>query len=283
MVFVYRKVSGTMAIWRRLRIPSLLMSAWLTLFTVRVYVEVHSGGGAAIRAIDYPALVLAAIAESTGSPISLLGLAITVSCACKMAVHGARVVLIIDDPPTAVLHSGYTEGLTLVLLCAQTGLLSMSVPARAFLLGLVLFIVMSALMQNLFELLEPHLLTLGASHHAQRTRHLRALLLAAVCFTGPIAITVAIGRFLPLDLWCVIIVSNCLLTSLQTLSTVVTYALFLVESRATQPWHQLDDVIFYCKAVTRALELALALLVVCIIFETIFAVLRIVYRCTICE
>uniref|UniRef100_A0A914XDU2 RING-type domain-containing protein n=1 Tax=Plectus sambesii TaxID=2011161 RepID=A0A914XDU2_9BILA len=259
---------GSMAIWRRLRIPSLLASAWVTLWCLRVYVEV-SKRQKVIEPLEYPLIVLAAIAESTATPLSLFGLAVTVSYAAKFILQGARLGLIgategpqTHDAAAVVMQGGYTEGLTLVLLCAQTGVLGMKLAPRAFLLGLVLFIVMSALMQSLFELLEPHLLSLGASHHASRLRHVRALILATILFAGPFGMAYAIARFLPLDLWCVIIVSNCLLTSLQTLSTVIVYTLFLIETRAAEPWERLDDLIFYCKAGTRALEFLLALVVI---------------------
>lgn len=48
-----------------------------------------------------------------------------------------------------------------MLLSLQTGLLELKLAQRAFLFGLVLFIVASALLQSLFDLLEPHLLALG--------------------------------------------------------------------------------------------------------------------------
>jgi hypothetical protein len=78
--------------------------------------------------------------------------------------------------PQAFMHRGYTEGrcrvdtrthihitagTILILLALQTRLLSLQLAQKAFLLGLVMFIVLSALMQSAFDILEPHLLQLG--------------------------------------------------------------------------------------------------------------------------
>ena len=59
-------------------------------------------------------------------------------------------------------HDRRTQGLILVVLSLQTGLLWLPVAQKAFLLGLALFITMSAGMQSAFDLLEPHLMQLGA-------------------------------------------------------------------------------------------------------------------------
>lgn len=251
---------GAVTVWRRLKFAELLTLAWLTMFFVRIYVDVvdkergweHAG-----------AIFLSAIAESTSTPLSLLALALTVSHVCKLVVHIAQWAVGDRREHGHVLaHGGYTEALTLVFLCAQTGLLGMRTEQKAFLLGLVLFIVMSALLQSLFELLEPQLLALAATRTAPRSRHSRSLMLAAFLTVAPICMASAISRFLPIDLWCVIIVSNCLLTTLHTVSTTVVYGLIVVETRSVEPWELCDDLIFICKTSTRLLEIALALIVV---------------------
>ncbi|PIO54868.1 hypothetical protein TELCIR_23757, partial [Teladorsagia circumcincta] len=108
------------------------------MFVIRMYVEIWEKGRTWQEA--GPAL-LASIAESTNTPISLLALALTVSFVCKWVVDGAQLVIGgRRDHGHVLAHSGYTEALTLVLLCLQTGLLGMKTEQKAFLLGLVLFI-----------------------------------------------------------------------------------------------------------------------------------------------
>uniref|UniRef100_A0A7I4XXH3 RING-type domain-containing protein n=1 Tax=Haemonchus contortus TaxID=6289 RepID=A0A7I4XXH3_HAECO len=268
-IFVVRGLAGGfVTVWRRLRIAELMTCAWLTMFVIRMYVEIWEKGRTWREA--GPAL-LASIAESTNTPISLLALALTVSFVCKWVVDGAQLVIGgRRDHGHVLAHSGYTEALTLVLLCLQTGLLGMKTEQKAFLLGLVLFIVMSALLQSLYELLEPQLLSLAASPTASRGRHIRCLLLAAHLFIAPIAMACAITAFLPIDLWCVIIVSNCVLTTIHAASSTVQYAIGMIESYSAEPWEHSDDLTFWTRMVTKVFELSIALIV--LVYGIVFTV-----------
>uniref|UniRef100_A0A1I7YDF9 RING-type domain-containing protein n=1 Tax=Steinernema glaseri TaxID=37863 RepID=A0A1I7YDF9_9BILA len=251
---------GAVTVWRRLRIAELLTSAYLTMFCVRMYVEVsendrHMG--------ETFSIMMSAIAECTSTPLSLLALALTVSCACKLIVKAAQwTVGGVHDERHVLAHGGCTEALTLVLLCFQIGILGMRIEQKVFLLGLVLFIVMSALLQSLYEILEPQMLALGAMPSAPRSRHIRTISLAGILILGPIVLSGSIASFLPIDLWCVIIVSNCVLTSIRSVSTTIVYSLTLIDNRAAEPWERYDDFVFYTRITTRCVELLLALGVV---------------------
>ncbi|EYB83562.1 hypothetical protein Y032_0333g2809 [Ancylostoma ceylanicum] len=268
-IFVVRGLAGGfVTVWRRLRIAELMTCAWLTMFVIRMYVEMWEKGRSWREA--GPAL-LEGIAESTNTPISLLALALTVSFVCKWIVDGAQLAIGgRRDHGHVLAHSGYTEALTLVLLCLQTGLLGMKTEQKAFLLGLVLFIVMSALLQSLYEVLEPQLLSLAASPNASGARHARCLVLALILFVAPIVMAGAITAFLPVDLWCVIIVSNCVLTTIHAASSTVQYIIGMVESRSPEPWEHSDDLMFWTRMVTKVFELSIALIV--LVYGIIFTV-----------
>lgn len=60
---------------------------------------------------------------------------------------------------------GVTEGVTLLLLALQTGLLDMQVPQRTFLLSIILFIVVTSTLQFMIEITDPVILSLGASRN----------------------------------------------------------------------------------------------------------------------
>lgn len=124
--------------WYRLRLAEILISAWLTMFFARVYVHLAGKG----RGFDeIGAIFLASVAESTNTPLSLLALALTVSCFCKQILTIAECIVGGQRGHRHVLaNGGYTGALTLALLCAQTGVLGMRTEQKAFLLGLVLFI-----------------------------------------------------------------------------------------------------------------------------------------------
>ena len=64
--------------------------------------------------------------------------------------------------PTSYLR-GMTEGITLLILAVQTGLIELQVIHRAFLLSIILFIVVASILQSMLEIADPIVLALGAS------------------------------------------------------------------------------------------------------------------------
>lgn len=66
---------------------------------------------------------------------------------------------------TPLVLRGVTEGVTLLLLALQTGLLDMQALQRTFLLSIILFIVVTSTLQSMIEITDPVILALGASRN----------------------------------------------------------------------------------------------------------------------
>uniref|UniRef100_A0A0N5B8H6 RING-type domain-containing protein n=1 Tax=Strongyloides papillosus TaxID=174720 RepID=A0A0N5B8H6_STREA len=251
---------GAVMIFKRLRLIQLLTTSWITMLITKMVYEYY---GKERSIDDLGSALIATIADCTSTPISLLSLALTVSQICKLIVHGVQYVVFNNERGIEREgHQGYTEALTLLLLCAQAGLLGMKTEQKTFMLTLVLFIVLSALFQSLYNLLEPQMLALASSRNASKFRHVKSLLFAFILAISPIIMSFTLMDILPIDLWCVIIVANCTLTSIRTISTIIIYFLTFIENKAMEPWELLDDLIFFCRTVTRFLELFLATFVV---------------------
>jgi hypothetical protein len=75
--------------------------------------------------------------------------------------------------------------------------------------------------------------------------------------------TYSICQFFELDFWLMVVVSSCLLTSVQVLGSLVVYTLFIYDAIRDEPWEKLDDIVYYAKATTRVLEFIVAVFVVC--------------------
>lgn len=74
-------------------------------------------------------------------------------------------LLIYDVTLTLLVPRGVTEGVTLLLLALQTGLLDMQALQRTFLLSIILFIVVTSTLQSMIEITDPVILALGASRN----------------------------------------------------------------------------------------------------------------------
>lgn len=137
-------------------------------------------------------LPVCSIAECCSTPYSLLGLVFTVSfialgvlTLCKFYLQGYRAFMNDNTMHRSVsgyvcvwAHSecvgmwlqfvsclcrGMTEGITLLILAVQTGLIELQVIHRAFLLSIILFIVVASILQSMLEIADPIVLALGAS------------------------------------------------------------------------------------------------------------------------
>ena len=247
----------------KILLPVQLLIFWLILFALQLF-KYLAAGNHPILAEGWIVVLLASIGECCVSPISLLGLCITISyvsyivlLATKLYLQG-REALLHDN----VMHQGWTEGFTMFLLGLQTGIIELKATQRAFLMSIVLFIVLSSLIQSMYEITDPILLALGASQNRRVGKHVRAVLLCSFLWMFPLYMTFMITQFFDLDFWLMVVISSCILTSLQVLGTLVVYALFVYDALRDTVWEGLDDVVYYAKATTRVLEFVVAVLVV---------------------
>ncbi|XP_041441028.1 ring finger protein 145 L homeolog isoform X2 [Xenopus laevis] len=218
-------------------------------------------------------LFLTSIAECCSTPYSLLGLVFTVSFValgvltlCKFYLQGYRAF--INDP---AMNRGMTEGVTLLILAVQTGLIELQVVHRAFLLSIILFIVVASILQSMLEIADPIVLALGASRDKSLWKHFRAVSLCLFLLVFPSYMAYMICQFFHMDFWLLIIISSSILTSLQVLGTLFIYVLFMIEEFRKEPVENMDDVIYYVNGTYRLLEFLVALCVVAYgVSETVF-------------
>lgn len=59
-----------------------------------------------------------------------------------------------------------------------------------------------------------------------------------------------------------VVLSSCTLTSVQVFDLLVVHSLFLYDSVRFEPWENLDDIVYYTRAVTKVLEFFVAIFVV---------------------
>uniref|UniRef100_A0A8C5PAS5 RING finger protein 145 n=1 Tax=Leptobrachium leishanense TaxID=445787 RepID=A0A8C5PAS5_9ANUR len=169
------------------------------------------------------------------------------------------------------LTRGMTEGVTLLILAVQTGLIELQVVHRAFLLSIILFIVVASILQSMLEIADPIVLALGASRDKSLWKHFRAVSLCLFLLVFPSYMAYMICQFFHMDFWLLIIISSSILTSLQVLGTLFIYVLFMIEEIRKEPVENMDDVIYYVNGTYRLLEFLVALCVVAYgVSETVF-------------
>ncbi|XP_077672212.1 RING finger protein 145-like isoform X5 [Eretmochelys imbricata] len=280
---MYRLVALAMSLWSQLAIPVLFLVFWLVLFTLQIYSFLASSNSLlAQQGLLF--IFLSSVAECCGTPYSLLGLTFTVSYLALAVLNLCKFYLLGYDAfqNGNVMHRGVTEGVTLLLLALQTGLLDLQILQRTFLLSIILFIVVTSTLQSMIEIANPIVLALGASQNRSPWKHFRSLSLCLFLLVFPCFMAYKIARFFHMDFWLLILVSSCMLTSLQVrpdllphirvsscmltslqvMGTLFVYALFMIELFQDAPLEKTDEIIYYVNAVSRVLEFLVAVCVV---------------------
>lgn len=258
---LYRLMAVGVSLWHGFAVPVLFSVFWFVLFGVQLVTNYGT-----ITAIQQGLLLylLTSVSECCASPYSLLGLTFVVSymalgllSLCKFYLGGFNAL-----QNHNVMHRGVTEGVTLLLLALQTGLLDMAALQRCFLLFIILFIVLTSTLQSMSEITEPVVLGLGASRNRSVWKHLRGLSMCGFLLLFPGFMAYKISQFFNMDFWLLILVSSCMLTSLQVTGTLLIYSLFMVEVWRGAALPGLDEIVYYVNGVGRVLEFAVAVCVV---------------------
>ncbi|KAM7112005.1 RING finger protein 145-like isoform 1-T1 [Ciconia maguari] len=260
---VYRLVALGVSLWSQLAVPLLFLVFWLVLFSLRLSSFLTSSGSPlAQQGLLF--LLLSSAAECCSTPYSLVGLTFTVSYLALGVLNLCKFYLLGFGAfqNGNVMHRGVTEGVTLLLLALQTGLLDLQILQRTFLLSIILFIVVTSTLQSMIEIADPIVLALGASRNRSPWKHFRGVSMCLFLLVFPCFMAYKIAHFFHLDFWLLILVSSCMLTSLQVMGTLFIYALFMVELLQDTPLERMDEIIYCVNAVSRVLEFLVAVCVV---------------------
>ncbi|XP_009882389.1 PREDICTED: RING finger protein 145-like [Charadrius vociferus] len=243
--------------------PLLFLVFWLVLFSLRLSSFLTSSSSPlAQQGLLF--LLLSSAAECCSTPYSLIGLTFTVSYLALGVLNLCKFYLLGFGAfqNGNVMHRGVTEGVTLLLLALQTGLLDLQILQRTFLLSIILFIVVTSTLQSMIEIADPIVLALGASRNRSPWKHFRGVSMCLFLLVFPCFMAYKIAHFFHLDFWLLILVSSCMLTSLQVMGTLFIYALFMVELLQDTPLERMDEIIYCVNAVSRVLEFLVAVCVV---------------------
>ncbi|XP_052636876.1 RING finger protein 145-like isoform X2 [Harpia harpyja] len=230
---VYRLVALGVSLWSQLAIPLLFLVFWLVLFSLRLSSFLTSSSSPlAQQGLLF--LLLSSAAECCSTPYSLIGLTFTVSYLALGVLSLCKFYLL-----------GFGA--------FQNGNVMHSI---------ILFIVVTSTLQSMIEIADPIVLALGASRNRSPWKHFRGVSTCLFLLVFPCFMAYKIAHFFHLDFWLLILVSSCMLTSLQVMGTLFIYALFMVELLQDTPLERMDEIIYCVNAVSRVLEFLVAVCVV---------------------
>ena len=258
-ISVFGWITSTLTYVHSVYLPIQLAVFWLFYFLSHIYVSELP-----LQIETWPLVFLATMGQCCGTPLTLIALCVAISYVAAFILTGTVLFLngwqggFIDREMTR----GWTEGITMLLIAVQTGLLDLKVMERAFLMSILLFIVASTLIQSMFEISEPILLGLSASHSGNVFKHVRAVSLFSFLWMFPLWMAYSICQYFDLDFWLLMILSSCLLTTVQSIGALLMYSLFVYDSLRSEPWDYLDDIVYGIRCFIRVLEFGVAVFIV---------------------
>ncbi|XP_077992098.1 RING finger protein 145-like [Glandiceps talaboti] len=257
---IFGVLNVTIAIYNQFFKPAVYLVFWLVLFGMHV-ANYLLNSSHPIWNENWAIILLALVADCCVSPWSLIGLCYTVSYLAYVILTLSKVYLqgsegFVNDN---ILHRGWTEGITLLLLALQTGVLEMKKVHRVFLLSIVLFVVFASTLQSMHEITEPVLMALTAANNRNFLHHIKVLIMCIFLFVFPLYMTYIVCMFFEAEFWLLVIVSSSVLTSVQMLASTLTYALFMIDNYRREPWENLDDLVYCIKALSHILEFFVAI------------------------
>lgn len=210
-------------------------------------------------------VIMQSAAEVCFTPFMLAGTCVAVSYASRIILSLTRMYAAGPGAaplPNDLVHSGWTEGAAMALLAEQTSLLDMAIPERLAVLSIILLIVVSSLVQNMYEIVEPIVLALSAQGVASVSRHCRAVSACLLLLVLSMYMVYMFTSIFEQYFWLLLVVSTSIMTSVQVVGLLATYILLTWDTVCAQPWPGLDDLVYYTRATTRVFEFIVAVFVV---------------------
>ncbi|CAG2100625.1 unnamed protein product [Medioppia subpectinata] len=255
----------------KLFVPTHFFLFWSIAFFMKLYETTADDKN------DWYVSVLSAASAVCVSPVSLFSTAVAVTymsyfllSAMKFYLWGNCRQTLPNAPNIQQMHNGWEEGMTTFLLAILTGITDMKQPARMAVLTIILFVVLSSLLQSMLEIAEPVILSLSAYHGKNIVHHIKVLVLCAFLFLFPLHVTYVLSQIFPIDFWLAVVLSTSVLTSAQVADLVVVHCILWYDSLRAEPLESLDEAVYYVRAFTKIVEFFVATSVVVVgIWEAI--------------
>ena len=249
-------VSLLFTAWHNILLPIQLILFWIVLFCSQLYMYMM------ITPISLLMFVRICFGACCATPISMIALCVTMTYAFYYILKFTRIYLqgwnaFTADQDVMIGTKGIIAILTALLLT------QLDIQLRVIIMRVFLFIGVSFLIQSMYEMAKPILLSLSASHNKNIFKHVRAIVLFTFLWLFPLYMTYSIIQYAGLEFWVLISISSCLLTSIQVVGSLVIYTLFMYDGMRTDPWESFDDIVYYTRSFVRILEFVVAVFVGC--------------------
>lgn len=247
--------------WIRLHVPHVLRVFWLTRCTEQVVFWMgsraagYTGGlQEALEMTGEEALVAtkSLLVQGSDTIVAVFGMtSVVASGAHHLGVAVQRFLMTEDEEE----HSfGTVSAILFLILALQTGLTSLPREKRFIRLYRNFCLLFTAILHFVHNIVDPLLMSLGASRNRSLQRHGRALAAATFLLAFPSWFLVYLWSSHQVNTWLLAVSAFCVEVVVKVVISLLIYGLFLLDARRNAFWEQLDDYIYYIKATGKSIE-----------------------------
>ena len=244
--------------WRRLYVADTLMVFWAMVYGINFTIHLLC----ATQPLSLPMLVFSSVAHSCTSLLTMLSMCFIIYRICNVVLtyvknyyHEENIP--IDDSTAS--PSGVREACGFFFLALYTGVASCEPSRKMYLLELIFYLLLAALIRSMFEVVEPVLLALSSLQHAGFRRHLRVL--GFIFFLLVSAFYLAFSVYEMKDR--IPFMTPNIITIAQIVAALVLYSLYVYDARHEGVWEELDDYVYYVNGTCRVFEFGVIAAVLC--------------------
>ena len=244
--------------WRRLYIADTLTVFWAMVFGVNLIIQ-HV---CSMEPISMLALVFSSVAHSCTSLLTMLSMCFIIYKICNFILTHVKNFYHDDHIPIEESNSspsGVREACGFFFLALYTGVASCEPSRKMYLLELIFYLLLAALIRSMFEVVEPVLLALSSLQSAGIRKHFRVL--------GFIFLLLVSAFYLAFSVYemkdRIPFMTPNIITIAQIVAALVLYSLYCYDAQHEGVWEELDDYVYYVNGGCRVFEFGVIAVVLC--------------------
>lgn len=239
--------------WINLHIPQVFRAFWLIrLAEYSIYAV--SNDFSSLTVTDF---LKGIVIHGSENIVALLGMASIISLLSQQIGYAIQKFLQLSDPSER--NIGNVSAVLFLLLSLQTGVTNLTPAERYKKITCNLWLLYTAFLHFTFNILNPLLLSLSTSRNPSLSKHIRSLAVTLFLIISPIIILTYQWQNAPPNTWLFALTSFMIELIIKASALITVYILFVIDTYKDGLWENLDDYIYYLKAVSSLTEFILGI------------------------
>ena len=241
--------------WMRLEIPKVLRVFWLIRFSWQL-IDVAFGtkgpNNISIDSSNFWNVTTQLSTSSCDSSLAVLGLSAVVATVTHQI--GVLTDKFLGGNSDEVANIGPVSAVLFFILALQTGLAGLEPSKRFIRLYRNCILLTTALLHFFHGMVNQVMMTLSTAPSMAVSRHIRALIMCAILVVFPFSLVLYLWSTAPMGTWLFAVTAFCMELVVKVIITFIIYVLFLIDTHSETFWEDLDDYVYYIKAVGSTVE-----------------------------